>query len=105
MKPSASRYGLISTHQANTKAAYTATSIRGRATGQEKEKRPVEIEEEEPETEIEFEVETIRTALSVELRDGILYIFIPPMDYLEHYLDIIASIEATATQFKFAGTY
>ena len=29
-------------------------------------------------------------------REGILYIFLPPTDYLEHYLDLVASIEATA---------
>jgi uncharacterized protein (DUF2126 family) len=53
---------------------------------------------EEPEPEISMEVETIRTALSVEARDGFIYIFIPPMEYLEHYLDIVASIEATAAK-------
>ncbi len=56
------------------------------------------VVEEEPEPEITMEVETIRTALSVEARDGFIYIFIPPMDYLEHYLDIVASIEATAAK-------
>jgi uncharacterized protein (DUF2126 family)/transglutaminase-like putative cysteine protease len=39
---------------------------------------------------------TIKTTLCAETRDGILYIFLPPMDYLEHYLDAISSIEATA---------
>lgn len=39
---------------------------------------------------------TIKTALCVEMREGIIYIFMPPMDYLEHYLDVLASIEATA---------
>ena len=46
---------------------------------------------------ISFEVSTIKTALCVEIREGILYIFLPPMDYLEHYLDLVASIEATAS--------
>ena len=32
----------------------------------------------------------------MEAREGIIYIFLPPTDYLEHYLDLIASIEATA---------
>lgn len=43
-----------------------------------------------------FEVPTIKTALCVEAREGVLYIFLPPMDYLEHYLDMVACIEATA---------
>jgi len=42
------------------------------------------------------EVESIKTTLCAEVRDGILYIFLPPMDYLEHYLDAVSSIEATA---------
>jgi uncharacterized protein (DUF2126 family) len=43
-------------------------------------------------------VRTIRTALSAEARDGILYIFFPPLEYIEHYLDLVASVEATATR-------
>jgi uncharacterized protein (DUF2126 family)/transglutaminase-like putative cysteine protease len=45
---------------------------------------------------IEREVQVIRTTLCVEARDGILYIFLPPLDYLEHYLDAVSSVEATA---------
>ncbi len=40
--------------------------------------------------------DTIKTALCVEVREGILYVFLPPMDYLEHYLDTLACIESTA---------
>ncbi|MFN8416356.1 MAG: transglutaminase family protein [Cytophagaceae bacterium] len=43
-------------------------------------------------------VEVIKTAICVEARDGIIYLFLPPTDYLEHYLDIIASIERTAVK-------
>ena len=42
------------------------------------------------------DVEVIKTTLCTEVREGILYIFLPPMDYLEHYLDVVSSIEATA---------
>ena len=52
----------------------------------------------EAEPEITFEVPTIITALSVEIRNGILYVFMPPLHYLEHYLDAMASIEATAAK-------
>ncbi|NOT57651.1 MAG: transglutaminase family protein [Deltaproteobacteria bacterium] len=37
-----------------------------------------------------------RTALCAEARDGILYIFMPPVQALEHYLEIVAAVEATA---------
>lgn len=37
-----------------------------------------------------------RTALCVEPRQGNLYIFLPPLTKLEHYLELIATIEKTA---------
>jgi uncharacterized protein (DUF2126 family)/transglutaminase-like putative cysteine protease len=37
-----------------------------------------------------------RTAMCVEPRDGTLYIFMPPTNQLEHYLELVAAIEATA---------
>jgi len=44
------------------------------------------------------DINTIKTALCVEVREGIIYIFLPPMEYLEHYLDMVASTEATAVR-------
>lgn len=38
----------------------------------------------------------VRTALSAEIRDGKLYLFLPPLDSADAFLDLIASIEATA---------
>ncbi len=38
----------------------------------------------------------VRTAICIEPRDGRLCVFLPPLAYLEHYLDLIAAIEATA---------
>ncbi len=38
----------------------------------------------------------VRTALSVEARDGHLCVFLPPTEKLEEYLDILAAVEATA---------
>ncbi|MEQ1558125.1 MAG: transglutaminase family protein [Methyloglobulus sp.] len=42
------------------------------------------------------EVEVPHTALCVEAREGRLYIFMPPLTLLEHYLELVAAIEATA---------
>ncbi len=40
----------------------------------------------------------IRTCICVEPREGKLYVFMPPIEYAEHYLEIIACIEATAEE-------
>jgi len=39
-----------------------------------------------------------RTALCVEVRNGILYVFMPPLAALADYLDLLAAVEATAAE-------
>ncbi len=46
------------------------------------------------------DVKTFTTALAVEEREGIIYVFLPPTDYLEHYLELIAAVEKTAESLK-----
>lgn len=41
-----------------------------------------------------------RTALVVEERQGILYVFMPPLARLEDYFDLLAAVEATAEQLQ-----
>ncbi len=43
-----------------------------------------------------YEVFTIKTALCIEVREGKIHFFMPPLTYIEHYLDLLASIEAAA---------
>ena len=38
------------------------------------------------------------TALVAEIRDGFIYVFLPPTEALEHFVDLVARIEAGATQ-------
>jgi uncharacterized protein (DUF2126 family)/transglutaminase-like putative cysteine protease len=40
----------------------------------------------------------VRTALCLEPRDGRLYVFLPPLTHLEHYVDLLTHIEATAAE-------
>jgi len=42
----------------------------------------------------------IRTAICIEVRNGALHIFLPPISYLEHFLDLISSIEIAAGRLK-----
>ncbi|WMT77828.1 transglutaminase family protein [Bradyrhizobium sp. Ash2021] len=41
-------------------------------------------------------LEPVRTAMSIEIRDGILCAFMPPVEKIEDYLELIAAVEATA---------
>ena len=44
--------------------------------------------------------DVVHTALSVQARDGFLYIFLPPVTHLEHWLELIHAIENTAQELK-----
>ena len=44
--------------------------------------------------------EVIHTGFCVEARAGRLHIFLPPLTHLEHYLELISAIEATAKKTK-----
>ncbi|MDZ4849056.1 MAG: transglutaminase family protein [Pirellulaceae bacterium] len=44
--------------------------------------------------------DVVRTALCIETRHGRLHAFMPPLELLEDYLDLIAAIEATATKLE-----
>ena len=41
-----------------------------------------------------------RTAICIQVRQGRLFVFLPPLTHLEHYLDLVAAIEATATKIR-----
>ena len=45
----------------------------------------------------------VRTALSVELRDGQFCVFMPPVERLEDYLELLAAVEATAAELRPTG--
>jgi uncharacterized protein (DUF2126 family) len=46
------------------------------------------------------EPKPVRTAASVEIRDGVLCAFMPPVEKLEDYLELISALEATAEEMQ-----
>lgn len=63
-------------------------------------KKKVEPEDIQDEAATTYEGYTVPTALCVEVREGKLYIFMPPHAYAEHYLDMLASVEAAVEKLK-----
>ncbi|MFX5756218.1 transglutaminase family protein, partial [Acinetobacter baumannii] len=42
----------------------------------------------------------VRTALSIEVRDGVICAFMPPVERIEDYLELVAALEATAEEMQ-----
>jgi uncharacterized protein (DUF2126 family)/transglutaminase-like putative cysteine protease len=49
---------------------------------------------------IPVDVSVPHTALAIEIREGRLYVFMPPVTALEHYLQLLAAIESVAAELK-----
>ncbi|RTE67131.1 transglutaminase family protein [Amphritea opalescens] len=52
----------------------------------------------EPVDKVTQPVEVVRTTLCIEPRNGCLYLFLPPLEHLEHYVALIELIEDTAAE-------
>ncbi|MBB3604292.1 uncharacterized protein (DUF2126 family)/transglutaminase-like putative cysteine protease [Mycolicibacterium sp. BK556] len=60
--------------------------------------RALPVERETAEAELEDADTAPTTAMVAEVRDGLLYIFIPPTEELEHFIDLIGRVEAAAAK-------
>ncbi len=56
--------------------------------------------EEKEEYEPAYDAFTIKKAVVLEIREGRLHVFLPPLDIIEPYLDLLASVELTADELK-----
>ncbi len=92
------RYALPITVQELPKEFYQEPYPEVEEEGEDKNPKPRKKPEEKYEP--EFEVFTIKTALCIEVREGKIYFFMPPLTYVEHYFDLLASIEAAAEKLK-----
>jgi uncharacterized protein (DUF2126 family)/transglutaminase-like putative cysteine protease len=59
-----------------------------------------EVRDQPPADEGPAEDDIAHTAVCVEARNGLLHVFLPPMTDLEHYLDMVASLEVTAANLE-----
>ncbi len=60
---------------------------------------PTEAPEPPPSTEAKPD-QVVRTALTVEPREGRLYVFIPPVESADDYIDLLAAVEDTAAKLQ-----
>jgi len=67
----------------------------GREPGVEDHRQPLSEQYTLPQ---DYPAHLVRTALCIEPREGRLYCFMPPLTHLEHWLDLVACIEATAAE-------
>lgn len=91
-----SRYGLVYEHAAPPEKIVWQEKPSDKK--EKKKSKPGDTEEEDNDNKPVFEVDVIKTALCIEARNGIIYIFMPPVSYFEHYLDLVTSVEATAAR-------
>src|SRR6202795_3336649 len=62
----------------------------------EQDRQRAEVPHEQPPLPKESAAELARTSMCAETRNGVLYLFMPPTRELEHYVELVAAVEAAA---------
>ena len=57
-----------------------------------------QVQDQWPMEETGYWTDVLHTAMCLETREGVVHIFMPPMEYLEHWVELLAAIEHTASQ-------
>ncbi|MDP9084668.1 MAG: transglutaminase family protein [Pseudomonadota bacterium] len=86
-------------HAPDPSRSFPALAPRSQIHGQFRECEPALASPAEPAPEAEAEesaADIARTSMCAEPRNGVLYIFMPPMRELEHYVELVAAVEAAA---------
>ncbi len=74
-----------------------ATAVDGGSKAGKKGKKKVADKKPEPDAK---PLTLLHTALCVEARDGKVHVFLPPLEQLEHFVDLISDIEAVAAELE-----
>ena len=92
------RYHQLITEQALPKEFFSKPTKPEDEEAEKATKNPKEEKKPEEKVETSFDTYTVKTALCIEVREGKIYLFMPPFQFAEHFLDLLACIEEASAK-------